>query len=146
MWYNAKKAFESTVQCAGEHECDTLMTIDYNRYVYCLNIMALDESIGEIVGELEDNGLWDNPLIIFTSNNGGMPGPGGCNIVQRKSITRMCHMVKQTISKNKQTNTTLLHHTISIIDLLTQRCISDWLVNSLKVNGDSQSDYWARID
>ena len=39
--------------------------------VYSGMIEALDRSVGKIVKTLEENGLSDNPLIIFTSDNGG---------------------------------------------------------------------------
>ena len=42
------------------------------RYKYCLNAMAVDDSIGAIMESLETNELWDNTLIIFTSDNGNV--------------------------------------------------------------------------
>jgi len=39
--------------------------------VYAGMIEALDRSIGKIVSTLEENGLTENTLIIFASDNGG---------------------------------------------------------------------------
>ena len=43
----------------------------YYRYLYCLNMVALDNSIGDIVSSLKENNIWDNTMIVFTSDNGG---------------------------------------------------------------------------
>ena len=52
---------------------------DSDRYVYCLNILALDSSVGSIVSQLKLNDMWDNTLIVVTSDNGGAVDKGGCN-------------------------------------------------------------------
>ncbi|MEM7484579.1 MAG: sulfatase [Bacteroidota bacterium] len=44
---------------------------DFNA-VYGAMIEQMDESVGQIVTSLEDNGLMDNTLIIFVSDNGGL--------------------------------------------------------------------------
>jgi arylsulfatase len=37
---------------------------------YCGNISAIDKQIGRIIKALKENGLWENTLIIFTSDHG----------------------------------------------------------------------------
>jgi len=44
---------------------------DHALRVYSAMIRALDRGIGRVLGALQDNGLSDNTLVIFTSDNGG---------------------------------------------------------------------------
>lgn len=44
---------------------------DHTLRVYAGMIRALDRSVGRVLQALEDNGLADNTLVIFTSDNGG---------------------------------------------------------------------------
>jgi arylsulfatase A-like enzyme len=44
---------------------------DHGLRVYSAMIRALDRSVARVVQAVEDNGLTDNTLIIFTSDNGG---------------------------------------------------------------------------
>lgn len=43
---------------------------DHNKRVYYSMIIALDNAIGELITYLKSNNLYDNTLIIFTSDNG----------------------------------------------------------------------------
>jgi arylsulfatase A-like enzyme len=45
------------------------------RCTYAGMVAAMDESVGQVVAALEDKGIRDNTLIIFSSDNGG-PAPG----------------------------------------------------------------------
>ncbi len=44
---------------------------DHTARVYAAMIRALDRGVGEVMQALRDNGLDDNTLVIFTSDNGG---------------------------------------------------------------------------
>ena len=44
---------------------------DHNKRVYYAMIKNLDDSVGEIKKALEKEGILDNTLIIFISDNGG---------------------------------------------------------------------------
>ena len=41
--------------------------------------LAIDTGVGDIVQTLQDSGMYDNTVIIFTSDNGGDVGSGGSN-------------------------------------------------------------------
>jgi len=43
------------------------------RRTYCRMASVLDESVGLIISKLKAKGLYDNTLIVFTTDNGGMP-------------------------------------------------------------------------
>ncbi|MDF7826783.1 sulfatase [Pontiellaceae bacterium B12227] len=40
--------------------------------VYAAMVEAMDEAVGEVLQQLEDSGVADNTLVIFTSDNGGL--------------------------------------------------------------------------
>ena len=44
---------------------------DHRLRVYAAMIRALDRNVGQVLAALKDNGLADNTLVIFTSDNGG---------------------------------------------------------------------------
>jgi len=49
------------------------------RQLYCQMTLLADKVIGEIMDSLKSNGLYDNTLIVFTSDNGGETDRGGSN-------------------------------------------------------------------
>lgn len=56
-----------------------------NRRVYCAMMAALDDSLALLVKQLQNLALWDNTLLVISSDNGGMvdygvfPASAGCN-------------------------------------------------------------------
>ncbi|XP_045163121.2 arylsulfatase J-like [Mercenaria mercenaria] len=57
------------------------------RRQYCGMVSAVDEAIGNITTALTDNGMMDDTLIIFTTDNGGMPTESGNNYPLRGGKT-----------------------------------------------------------
>jgi arylsulfatase A-like enzyme len=69
--YLAYNAPHTPLQAKRE-DFDALSGIkDHNTRVYGAMIRALDRGVGEVVAALKKNGLDDNTLIVFTSDNGG---------------------------------------------------------------------------
>ena len=54
---------------------------DDNRRTYAAMVSFLDDQIANITGALKAKGMWDNTLMVLTSDNGGyVKSPeGGCN-------------------------------------------------------------------
>ena len=69
--YLAHWGIHNPLQAARE-DYEALSHIeDHGLRVYSAMIRALDRSVSRVVQAVEDNGLTDNTLIIFTSDNGG---------------------------------------------------------------------------
>ena len=53
---------------------------DGDRRTYLGMVTAMDEAVGGVVRSLRQHSLYDNTVIIWLSDNGGLvpsPGPGG---------------------------------------------------------------------
>ncbi|MEM9158363.1 MAG: sulfatase-like hydrolase/transferase, partial [Verrucomicrobiota bacterium] len=49
------------------------------RQTFKANVRALDRGIGRLMEAIEESGESENTLVIFSSDNGGIPGHGGSN-------------------------------------------------------------------
>ncbi|XP_070564215.1 arylsulfatase B-like [Ptychodera flava] len=52
---------------------------DEDRRVYAGLTTCMDEAIGKVVNTLKTTGLWNNSLIVFSTDNGGAANHGGSN-------------------------------------------------------------------
>ncbi|XP_046368891.2 arylsulfatase B-like [Haliotis rufescens] len=59
------------------------------RRVYCGMVSALDEAVGNITKALEDKGLMDNLLLVFTTDNGGPTYVAANNLPLRGAKTTL---------------------------------------------------------
>ena len=53
-------------------EVEALTRLNQTDAEYASMVYAVDENIGKLINGLKDNGLYENSLIIFTSDNGGL--------------------------------------------------------------------------
>ena len=51
------------------------------RYNYCNMILEADKQIGRVIDALKDNDLWDDTVLIFSTDNGGRPNTEPGNTV-----------------------------------------------------------------
>jgi arylsulfatase A-like enzyme len=65
------------LQAPGEYLKRYAHITDQKRQVYAAMVECLDDQVGRIVAALEQRGLTQNTLILFSSDNGGLPGVGG---------------------------------------------------------------------
>lgn len=57
---------------ATREDCEALANIENHRErVYAAMLRSLDRGVGEVLDALERNGLDENTLVLFTSDNGG---------------------------------------------------------------------------
>eukprot|EP01006_Ploeotia_vitrea_P014350 TRINITY_DN38672_c0_g1_i1.p1 TRINITY_DN38672_c0_g1~~TRINITY_DN38672_c0_g1_i1.p1 ORF type:complete len:532 (-),score=62.88 TRINITY_DN38672_c0_g1_i1:1078-2673(-) len=68
--------------------CDHIK--DPLRHVYCAMATAADDAIDQVIGALKAKDMWNDTILVVTTDNGGMPGlPGndfksaGCNMPYR---------------------------------------------------------------
>ncbi|CAB1312630.1 unnamed protein product [Coregonus sp. 'balchen'] len=65
---------------APNHFLRRYSTLDNRpRRHYAAMLSCVDEGVGELVQELRTRGLYQNSVLVYSSDNGGQPLSGGCN-------------------------------------------------------------------
>jgi N-acetylglucosamine-6-sulfatase len=70
-----RRARGSALGVEGMH--NGLMTFDEFYRSYCRTLMALDESVGQVMSVLEEKGMLNDTLIVYMSDNGQLCGEHG---------------------------------------------------------------------
>jgi arylsulfatase A-like enzyme len=77
--YAAFTAPHVPIQYRDRHIARVAHIEDMKRREYAALVVALDDGVGRILQELKDNGLWENTLLFFISDNGAAAKSGGSN-------------------------------------------------------------------
>lgn len=112
------------------------MTASKNRKIYAAQISIMDDGIGKVVKTLKQKGMYDNTLLVFTSDNGAVFGNKGSNYPLRggkqsllEGGVRAVAFVHSPLLKKVGYTNTNLHH------------VTDWYATFQKLAGDDPSKH-----
>ena len=67
-------------------------------------VAVLDEAVGNVTSYLKENNLWENTLIIFSTDNGGQAYAGGSNLPYRGNKGSYWEGGIKVVSRTKETS------------------------------------------
>ncbi|KAK7107536.1 arylsulfatase B-like [Littorina saxatilis] len=117
---------------------------DKARRVHCGMVAALDEAVGNVSQSLQDFGLADNAIVIFTTDNGGPTKKGSSNWPLRGSKTTLWEGGTRAISFVQSKSRRLLPKQGVTFNGLMH--VVDWLPTLLTAAGYDSNDIPANID
>ncbi|XP_037121096.1 arylsulfatase B [Syngnathus acus] len=77
--YVALQAVHSPLQVPQRYVAPYAFIQDPHRRAYAGMVSAMDEAVGNISLALRQAGLWDNTVLVFSTDNGGLPEQGASN-------------------------------------------------------------------